>query len=167
MTSAERLDLLMQRAVDEELSPAQRHELLDRLAECPDGWKRLACSFLEDQLVASGIRQSGTRRSADPCDEPTVQPLRTPRGFWYQHPALSTAISICLAFLLGLAVSGTDADRTPGVAGSVGRHAESVTVDTTPEPAGPSVTKQESLMREMELLRRTLEAFGRPDGGVP
>jgi hypothetical protein len=37
-------------------------------------------------------------------EESIVQPIRRPNGFWYHHPALTTAITILLAFTLGLVV---------------------------------------------------------------
>lgn len=104
MTSNRRLELLMQRAADGELTPSQRHELMDAAEAQPDGWKQLACTFLEEQLVRQNFQQNP--QTADVPEETVVQPLKKTgkAGFWYQHPALSTAVTICLAFVLGLAV---------------------------------------------------------------
>ncbi len=102
MTTPRRLELLMQRAADGELTPAQRHELMEAAETQPDGWKQLACTFLEDQLVGQTFRR-GSVAAAEP-EESVVTPLKTRKGFWYQHPALTTAVTICLAFTLGLTV---------------------------------------------------------------
>jgi len=98
MKSTERVERLMQRAADGELSTEQRHELMEAVEQQQDGWKQLACTFLEEQLVGQTIRQ------APPATVSVVQPVRRPTGFWYHHPALSSAVTICFAFVLGLAV---------------------------------------------------------------
>ena len=46
-------DRLIQRCVDNELTTAERHELMKRLDQIPEGWKQLACTYLEEQLFAS------------------------------------------------------------------------------------------------------------------
>ncbi len=102
MPSTERLELLMERAADGELSAEKRHEVMEFADRHPDGWRQLACRFLEEQLIGRSIRQSPL---ADPwVEESIVQPIRRPNGFWYHHPALTTAITILLAFTLGLVV---------------------------------------------------------------
>ena len=144
MTSTEHLQLLMQRAADGELSAEQRHTLMELVERHPDGWRQLACRFLEEQLFSQSIRQSSI--AAPPVEESTVHPVRQPNGFWYRHPALTTAVTVILAFSLGLAVPwNRDADRHDGtvVAPQV--------VDLPPI--------DDEFRQQVEALRRHLELF--------
>ena len=165
MTGSHRLELLMQRAVDGELTPAQRHELIESVADQPEGWKHLACAFLEEQLIAGEVRQSASAGAQQTADD-VVQPLRTPKGFWYRHPALSTVVTLCVAFMLGLSVPwGRVLPSSPATSApttSTPRHTDSMPVDTTPERTG-GMSSQEALARQIEQLRRDLQDL-RNDG---
>ena len=167
MTGSHRLELLIQRAVDGELTPAQRHELIDSVADQPEGWKHLACAFLEEQLIAGEVRQSANAAAVQTKeDDDVVQPLRTPKGFWYRHPALSTVVTLCVAFVLGLSIPwgrvlpSSPATSTP--IASTPHHIEPMPVDTTPDRTG-RVSSQEALTRQIEQLRRDLQQL-RSDG---
>lgn len=158
MNSEERLEMLMQRAIDRELSSPQRRELLDALNNHPDGWKQLSCAFLEEQLVGSGVR--GAARIAASIDKPeaAVTPASRQSAFWYQHPVLSTAVTICLAFVLGLAIPVGQANRQPIAGVQTVPGGQPVNVGT----GSARMDRDEELRLEMQALRRTLEAFGPP-----
>ena len=167
MTGSHRLEVLIQRAVDGELTPAQRHELINSVADQPEGWKHLACAFLEEQLIAGEVRQSASARAQQSADD-SVQPLRTPKGFWYRHPALSTVVTLCVAFVLGLSIPwgrvlpSSPATSTPAPTASTPRHTDSMPVDTTSDRTG-RMSSQEALARQIEQLRRDLQDL-RSDG---
>jgi hypothetical protein len=158
MIPEERLEMLMQRAVDRELSSAQRHELLDAVAQRPDGWKQLACTFLEEQLVGIGVRGAATPAVYADELKSTVTPTSKRSAFWYQHPLMSSAVTICLAFVLGLAIPWQRTAHQPSVSIPTVLGSQTVNSDNggmIPEP-------DEQLRREMEALRRALESYGRP-----
>jgi hypothetical protein len=48
-------DILFDRLVDGELSPAERRRLLASLDDWPDGWRRCALVFLEAQCLCDGL----------------------------------------------------------------------------------------------------------------
>lgn len=160
MTSNRRLELLMQRAADGELTPAQRHELMEAAEAQTDGWKQLACTFLEEQLVRQNFQQNPM--TADVPEETVVQPLKTPKGFWYHHPALTTAVTICLAFVLGLAVPW---DRQPSAGGNP-QAAPPVYLDA----AGTQVSSGEGqvhqqMRQKMTELSHLIDVLARPEPG--
>lgn len=53
---SQRDELLIQRCIDDELTPEQTYQLLSRLDELSDGWKSLACGFIEDRSVGKALR---------------------------------------------------------------------------------------------------------------
>ena len=165
MTGSHRLELLIQRAVDGELTPAQRHELIESVTDQPEGWKHLACAFLEEQLIAGEVRQSAGA-GAQQTEDDVVQPLRTPKGFWYRHPALSTVVTLCVAFVLGLSIPwGRVLPSSPATSTSIAstpHHTDSMPVDTTSDRPG-RMSSQEALARQIEQLRRDLQNL-RSDG---
>lgn len=148
MTSNLRLEILMQRAADGELSEEQRRELIQAVETHPDGWKQLACTFLEEQLVGHHIRRAPLTSVASE-DNTVVQPVRQPKGFWYRHPALSTAVTICLAFVLGLSVPW---ERTPEQNRSNVAQLPSEPLDTSP------VATDAELREQLAEILRQLEA---------
>jgi hypothetical protein len=155
MTSTERLEILMQRAADGELSVEQRHELMEAAEEHPDGWKQLACTILEEQLVGRTIRL--TPLTATTLEATTVQPLRRPTGFWYHHPVLTTAVTICLAFVLGLAVPPKqDANNT--------QHSAAMQLMPDPvaaQPASQGVSRDAELHNRLSRILQMLEESDR------
>ena len=100
--SSEREEILVQRCVDNECTSAERRELIERLDSSADGWKKLACTYMEEQLFAAG------------CNAPAntvVQPLpveekRRSNEHWFNHPAVSMVLSACVVFLLGVIGAG-------------------------------------------------------------
>lgn len=99
-------DRLIQRCVDNELSREQRQRLLKRLDELPDGWKTLACSFLEDQLYGNAVREQQSISAAPLVQQPKPIAGHSDRRNWFYHPVTSLALTLCVAFLSGMLISG-------------------------------------------------------------
>ncbi|MCP4169252.1 MAG: hypothetical protein GY758_00585 [Fuerstiella sp.] len=93
---------LLQRCIDGEISAEQRAELIRQLDAAPERWKALACSYMEDQLIAGGIRHSVAA-----VQEPREPQLlrRNEKPHWFHHPLMSVALSACVAFLGGVLIS--------------------------------------------------------------
>jgi hypothetical protein len=96
-------DLLLERLVDGELTDAEYRRLLAHLDQRPDGWRRCAMAFLEDQ--AWGRELSGARRQ---LDEPVVKasPKSRIRSAWNFGGilAMACAASFLLAYFVATSV---------------------------------------------------------------
>jgi hypothetical protein len=91
---------LLDRLVDDELTDAERRELLLRLERTPDGWRRCALAFLENQAWRSESKAyvSGTPQVAV---RPT--PASTANRGWTTMPKwFPIATAACLMFALGV-----------------------------------------------------------------
>jgi len=92
---------LIQRVIDNECSVEERHQLMKHLDDCPDGWKVLACGFLEDQLFGSA--------AASPSRVPVLvrptEPKPIAKSGWLSHPTTTKVLAACVMFLLGVVVS--------------------------------------------------------------
>lgn len=128
-------ELLIQRCLDDELSPEETRQLLTRLNGISDGWKHLACGFLEERLLARGIRGRDAAGSAadvrsltqaSPAvptaaqqlrpqlsQSPTEQTFVSPdqrrlqqMGYWWSHPVTSLSLCAAIAFVAGLLIRG-------------------------------------------------------------
>ncbi len=141
----ERNEILIQRCVDNELTAEQRRELLDQLDSTPDGWKYLACSFLENQLFAdAAIEESRSVK------QQTQSIVSAPSQHWFNRPLTSLVLSVCVAFLVGLLVRGefespTRNDDFMADNGNVG-NLQSVTneAEATPESVASADAKPDS-----------------------
>jgi hypothetical protein len=114
-------ELLIQRCIDNELSTEQRRRLMERLESTPDGWKVLACGFLEDQsfenAIGDELREIPLIRRQPPAA------TTEHRAHWFHHPLMSFTLIACIAFLVGVLVPSNlgfypaanqqTADRTP------------------------------------------------------
>lgn len=98
----DRDEMLMQRCVDGESTPQERRELMERLDHASDGWKQLACSFMEEQLFANAVCDDEVRSVTHPESSEKLQQQR----HWFHHPMMSLALSVCVAFMAGLLVRG-------------------------------------------------------------
>ena len=108
-------EILIQRCIDNELSVAERRQLIDRMDTTGDGWKTLACGFMEDQAFGNAI-------AGELCEAPLVR--RKPdearssvrSSHWFHHPMTSVVLVAGIAFVLGVLVPGnfTDSGR-PGM----------------------------------------------------
>ncbi len=101
--SADRNEILIQRCVDNELSAAERRELIQQLDNSDDGWKELACAFMEDRMFANAIRDEPSATVAPP-DSLTL-PKPEQKSHWFHHPMMSLILSAGVAFLGGVLVS--------------------------------------------------------------
>jgi hypothetical protein len=91
-------DRLLERLVDGELSGAEYRTLLTELDQYPDGWRRCAMAFLEDQAWGREVRSA--RRQ---LDEPVVRPRVPPSLKTWKLGGmltLASAASFLLAYLL-------------------------------------------------------------------
>ena len=93
---------LIQRVIDNECSAAERQTLMQQLDESPEGWKTLACGFLEDQLFASAAVAPGIH---PPAAQPAPQVKRAPRMAWLSHPMTTRILTASVMFLVGFLVS--------------------------------------------------------------
>ena len=93
----DRCEILIQRCVDNECSSQERQELIQLLDEQEDGWKNLACTYMEERLFESACvaKFSSTQASVD-------KPIRVSnnQGHWFHHPAMSMLLSACVVCLL-------------------------------------------------------------------
>ncbi len=116
--SSDRNEILIQRCVDNELSAAERRELIQQLDGSDGGWKNLACSFMEEQMFSSAIREesvaSASLQRPAVMNSSTVKMAEKPH--WFNHPVTSLALSACVAFLGGVLISrGMQQTVEPGV----------------------------------------------------
>lgn len=126
MQTSEHDELLIQRCVDNELSPAETQQLLRRLESLDCGWKQLACGFLEDRSLQTAFshRQSSNAdvdmvaQHAVPRDSRT-EPLSTIHGsrrstvrHWWSHPMTSLVLSTAIAFVGGMLIHDSLRDAT-------------------------------------------------------
>ena len=86
---------LLDRLVDGELNDAERRELLLRLDQAPQGWRRCALAFLEAQAWRSEARAAVT----DPEPPQAVHPAATARRNW-TGPALYIPLAMAAGFVL-------------------------------------------------------------------
>lgn len=121
-------ELLIQRCVDDELSPPETRALLTRLDGLTDGWKSLACGLLEDRnltrvlgagradeersLVASQQASSGRNRQQSAPASGATPAARVAVGTrlrgWWSHPVTSLSLCAAIAFVGGMLIP----DRT-------------------------------------------------------
>lgn len=94
--NASQIDLL----IDGELSPEARRELLARLDDSPDGWRRLALGFLEAQAWRDSFAEAA-REAPSPALILAIPPR--PRRMRLA-PWMARAAVVLAAFTLGWAV---------------------------------------------------------------
>ncbi len=103
------------RLVDGDLGDAERRELLLKLGSSPDGWRRCALAFLEDQALRDAL--SGPR--AVEVARPAVIPIRpAPRRRWLASGRAWAASAVAASFAVGFAAGGVSRVRpeSPAVA---------------------------------------------------
>lgn len=126
MLTNEHDELLIQRCVDNELSPAETQQLLRRLELLDCGWKKLACGFLEDRCLQLAFSQ---QRSSNADVEmvaprPVSRVARTQQTsamhdtrqssvrHWWSHPMTSLVLSTAIAFVGGMLIHDSLRDGT-------------------------------------------------------
>lgn len=150
----ERLDLL----VDGELTEKQRRELLTRLDEQPDGWRRCALAFLEAQSWQAELGGIFDELSTDDAPSittaggsPPTGPGETPMalgtagqagsGSRRRGPRMNTVLAMAASFIVALTLSLIVQDRWEGADGAappIGTVASSEgPVVNGPSPASP------------------------------
>ncbi|MBC7965792.1 MAG: hypothetical protein H7Z17_07685 [Fuerstia sp.] len=120
-------ELLIQRCVDDELSPPETRELLQRLDRLDGAWKKLACELLEDRGMSKAFRSPYARagvltagaESAKPIvsvavHRPSVGPVAVRGAFrhWWSHPLTSLTLCAAIAFVGGMLVPDFSAGRS-------------------------------------------------------
>ena len=99
-------DELFDRLVDGELPEAQRRELLGRLDDEPNGWRRCAMAFLEAQCFEEGL---GALLAEEVWPDTPAKPSPTvtpgPPRFWRRASRhLGTVAAMAASFLVALSV---------------------------------------------------------------
>lgn len=118
MLTNERDELLIQRCIDNELTPAETQQLLRRLEGLDCGWKQLACGFLEDRCLQAAFSQQRPSnvevdmaakrvvprdsRSEQSPSIPVSRPSRV--RHWWSHPMTSMVLSTAIAFVGGMLI---------------------------------------------------------------
>ncbi len=133
----------IQRCIDGELSAAESRLLLSRLDEIDDGWKTLACGFLEDRLFRKSI-VGGTKST--PADRTaTLEPVavgsrelqdqRKVHRHWFNHPLTSVALCAAIAFVSGMLMPRSPSSATGSVAEAPRFDSSSDRIAASPRPA--------------------------------
>ncbi len=106
---------LLERLIDDELTPQERTRVLRELAAEADGWERLSRTFLDAQVIAGGCRAY----LADALIE--AQPLvalSTTKPGSAKRAAIAAVTALALTFLLGIWLGQVTArDSGAGLAG--------------------------------------------------
>ena len=117
MLTNENDELLIQRCVDNELTPAETRQLLRRLDCLDGGWKQLAFGFLEDRCLHAafaqplptkadvGLEEQGAPRALHAKQLPSIPgSRRSTVRHWWSHPVTSLVLSTAIAFVGGLLI---------------------------------------------------------------
>jgi hypothetical protein len=132
-------DRFLNRLVDGELSDVERRDLLLRFENEPDGWRRCALAFLEDQNWRETFGPLAA--TAPATARPVIVPDNPGRklGSWRPAARLTgLAASLVLAFALGWALRSEPAQTAPDA--RVAKGAISLPA-TPPEPPQPAPTR--------------------------
>lgn len=140
MSLSPQTELLIQRCVDDELSPGDTRQLLRQLDSITDGWKSLACGLLEDRQLRQSLgpaNQSAATPSVltvEPSPHPPSAAVRSVsvspqisihhrqppatrlRSLW-NHPVTSLSLCAAIAFVGGMLVSRDSALPQPNSSG--------------------------------------------------
>lgn len=154
-------EVLIQRCVDDEASADERREIMQRFDERPEGWKLLACSFLEEQLFARATKQE----CASVVPSRPVPAGEQKKVHWFHHPVTSLALSVCVAFMAGLLVRGEwrGAANVPVAESSAGSSPQDSAAATTPDESSAS-SPTANLVSDYKV--RLMEN-GQPTGELP
>lgn len=112
----QRLDLL----VDGELSEPERRQLLMRLDQEPDGWRRCALAFLEAQSWRGALgylfQAAGGSQGRDTGETPVApeESLASPAAKRQRRPRPGTWLAMAASFLAALTLSLIVQDRWQG-----------------------------------------------------
>ncbi len=172
MSPSFQTELLIQRCVDDELSPADTRILLQQLDGIHNGWKCLACGLLEDRHLRRSLTTDGpvAVAIAPPVAPPattTISPQRAPQTLssarlrhWWNHPLTSLSLCAAIAFVGGMLVSGPSSrsvvNFSRSVDGSAGMPAfPPGTSGFTVQLPGTAGTGQVPVYEDFQELRRS------------
>lgn len=163
---------LVQRCLDDELSPAETRQLLTRLESLSDGWRALACGFIEERNLRKAVRsERGLAESTSAfIHRPQVVQPMPPTGSirrtmgWWGHPVTSLSLCAAIAFATGLLIpdlperSATSrvADAGPGQSRDTIAASQSL---SKPKPAG--ITSGSDLR---DMYGQSYQVEFQPDG---
>ena len=120
-------ELLIQRCVDDELSPPETRALLLRLDRLDGAWKKLACELLEDRGMSKSFRSpyaqsvvtmayAASAKSAllPAVHRPSVVPFAVRGAFrhWWSHPLTSLTLCAAIAFVGGMLIPDFNIGRS-------------------------------------------------------
>jgi hypothetical protein len=88
---------VLDRLVDGELNEAERREVLLLLEEAPEGWRRCALAFLENQAWGNALPSVAKELTTVPvvAKEP-----------WYRHPITTWATALAASLLFSFGIGG-------------------------------------------------------------
>jgi hypothetical protein len=129
------------RLIDGELSDAERREILLLIENEPEGWRRCALAFLEDQAfrkALAGVASAGEKVKHLASD--SLAPPRTRnRNLWLRHVPIAASL-IALTFAAGFAAGGlTTPTPGPEIARSKAPEPSIHKPETPPKPADESI----------------------------
>ena len=125
----------LEQLVDGELPPEERRELLERFEADPEGWRRCALAFLEDQAVRGGVC-SLIAEAGRPAAK--VSPSVRKKPVWRVGVWVAVAASLLFAFAAGrLLPGGSQEPGQPLVAENDAPTANEAVALAEPEPAEP------------------------------
>jgi hypothetical protein len=113
MKLSEKDELLIQRCVDGELSPADTRNLLRRLDNIDSGWKTLACGLLEDRTLRKFSKSPDAFRIPATASKPekavdgnasTSRSKSQNARHWWSHPVTSLTLCAAIAFVGGMLI---------------------------------------------------------------
>jgi hypothetical protein len=181
MSLSPQTELLIQRCVDNELSPGDTRQLLKQLDSITDGWKSLACGLLEDRHLRQSLGpanqsattaiaitsepaaklSSATVRSVSVSPQISIHTRQSPatrlRSLW-NHPATSLSLCAAIAFVGGMLVSRDAAMPQPNSSGrSTSQALMSRTPGFTVQLPGDAGAGQVPVYESFGALRESVE----------
>jgi hypothetical protein len=166
MSPSFQTELLIQRCVDDELSPADTRILLQQLDGIHNGWKCLACGLLEDRHLRRSLTADGpvpVAVAVGPTATTTISQLPAPQTLssarlrhWWNHPLTSLSLCAAIAFVGGMLVSGPASRSVADAGRSAGTPAlPPGTSGFTVQLPGTAGTGQVPVYEDFQELRRS------------
>ncbi len=126
-------DSRFDRLVDGELSEQERRDLLGRLDQDPNGWRRCALAFLESQCWKQTFGETVSRSVSS---KPPYKTIRTAHSPWTGRLGVLAAMaaSFLFAFWIGSLVQRSSVDEIAGPSGTMGQIASTIAPSTPVQP---------------------------------
>lgn len=118
MSMSEQDEILIQKCVDAELSENEEQRLVARLDQVDNGWKQLACGFLEDRALRGLFGNPEADVFEEPVERPAPpmpsSPLRKQQilASWWSHPIVTVGLCLALAFTAGQLINTNSSGNT-------------------------------------------------------